>query len=311
MRIVHDLPRDLPAAVFVAMHVRAGSVSRLAAILDRQGTLPAHPVLGREPIRRGRIYVAAPDTHLVVSNDEVSASRAPRENRHRPSIDVLFRSAALSCGARTIGVILSGTMDDGTAGLRWIKRVGGCTLVQDPSEAQFAGMPTSAIENVTIDRVLPAQQIAAAIVDFVRGAAVKGEAAMDPPVSVDDQGAPRDKPNGPPSAFICPDCGGTLFDVGDDETLRFRCRVGHAYSGEALNGEQERNLEEALWAAVRTLEEHADLAKRLETRARRSQLVAAAARFAASARDALDKAAVVRRALPAGSEPLAKEAAEG
>jgi two-component system chemotaxis response regulator CheB len=307
MRIVHDLPRDLPAAIFVTMHVRGGSESRLAAILDRQGGMRAHAVVSREPIRPGTIYVAAPDTHLVIARDEVGASHAPRENRHRPSIDVLFRSAALSYGSRTIGVILSGTMDDGTAGLRWIKRVGGRTLVQDPADAQFAGMPTSAIENVGVDRVLPAQQIAAAIAEFVRGAPSKEELAMDPLVPIDDQGAPRDTENAKPSTYVCPDCGGTLFDVGDDETLRYRCRVGHAYSGEALSGEQERNLEEALWTALRSLEEHADLARNLEVRARRSKLHAAAERFARSAQNALGHAASVRRALTENSF-LAKEA---
>ncbi|MBV8581464.1 MAG: chemotaxis protein CheB [Candidatus Eremiobacteraeota bacterium] len=297
MRIVRDLPPTLDAAVLVVMHVSPYAESRLADILAKSGRLPATVVRERVAIRPGRLYVAGPDRHLVVVDGDVMASRAPRENRHRPSIDVLFRSAAISHRKRVIGIVLSGTLDDGTAGLRWIKRVGGTALVQDPATALFAGMPSSAIANVAVDRVLPAEQIAAEIIDLVDGADPAEEKQMNADGTVDGQGAPPDPPEVDPSAFVCPDCGGTLFEVGEGEMLRFRCRVGHAYSPEALHAEQERSLEEALWTAVRSLEEHADLATRLERWARGSKLSRAAERFAESARDSLEKADTVRRAV--------------
>jgi len=296
MRIVRDLAPGLPSAFFVAMHVSPTGHSRLAEILGRLSPYSTRAIVSdAEDIEEGRIYVATPDRHLLIENGRVFASAAPRENHHRPSIDALFRSAAIAYGPRTVGVILSGTLDDGTAGLRWIKRGGGVALVQDPEEALFRGMPASAIANVSVDRVLRAEEIAAGIADAVtRG---KGEAVSENG-SVDDQGAPRDEGEyHPASDFVCPDCGGTLFEVGENEMLRFRCRVGHAYSPEALHAVQNRNLEEALWTAVRSLEEHADLSRRLAEWAHNSALPIAEANFTSRADDAVRKAAVVRRAL--------------
>jgi len=295
MRIVRDLDADLPAAVFVAMHVSPSAKSRLPEILRRIAPYPTRAVVGNDPIEEGCLYVATPDRHLVIEDGRVFASTAPRENHHRPSVDALFRSAAISYGPHTVGVILSGTLDDGTAGLRWIKRSGGTALVQDPAEALFRGMPASAIANVDVDRVLRAEEIASGIADAVtRG----GEGSVSQNGPVDDQGAPRDDgEHHSASDFVCPDCGGTLFEIGEGEVLRFRCRVGHAYSPEALHGEQDRALEESLWTAVRSLEEHADLSLRLAEWARDSQLRIAEANFRNRAEDALEKSRVVRRAL--------------
>jgi two-component system, chemotaxis family, protein-glutamate methylesterase/glutaminase len=300
--IVRDLPPGLPVSIFVVLHLSPSANSHLAEILGKGARYDAVSVHGTQPIEPGRVYVAPPDRHLVIERGRVFASDAPRENHHRPSIDVLFRSAALSYGPRVIGVVLSGTLDDGTAGLRWIKRLGGQAIVQNPAEAQFSGMPASAIRNVEIDRVLDAQQIAAGIADMAgagNDSSGSEETAMASNGSLDGQGAPHQEASDP-SAFVCPDCGGTLFELGADETLRFRCRVGHAYSPEGLHGEQARNLEESLWTAVRSLEEHADLARRLATWAREAQLPIAAERFERNADDSLQKAGVVRRAILAG-----------
>ena len=301
MRIVRDLTPGLPSAFFVAMHVSPSAHSRLPEILGRIARYPTSAVTpAGDQIAEGRIYVATPDRHIVIEDGRVFASAGPRENHHRPSIDALFRSAALAYGSRTVGVILSGTLDDGTAGLRWIKRADGIALVQDPAEALFRGMPASAIANVNVDRVLRAEEIAAGIADAVtRGG---GEVVSDNG-SVDDQGAPRSEEGAhPASDFVCPDCGGTLFRMGDDEVMRFRCRVGHAYSPEGLHAEQSRNLEESLWTAVRSLEEHADLSRRLAAWARRASLPIAEVNFTSRADDALRKAAVVRRALDERSD---------
>jgi two-component system chemotaxis response regulator CheB len=295
MRIVRDLEPGLPAAFFVAMHVSPTAKSRLAEILGRAGQYPTRAIAESEPIVPGCIYVAQPDRHLIVEDGQAVVTTGPRENHHRPSIDALFRSAAIAYGPNTVGVILSGTLDDGTAGLRWIKRYGGVALVQDPAEALFRGMPASAIANVNVDHVLRADELAAGIAQAVKH---REEAAVTENGAVDDQGAPADEgARHPASDFVCPDCGGTLFAVGEDEVMRFRCRVGHAYSPEGLHAVQNRNLEESLWTAVRSLQEHADLSRRLAEWAHRASLPIAEANFANRAEDALRKAAVVRRAI--------------
>jgi two-component system chemotaxis response regulator CheB len=152
-RIVSRLPGDLPAAVFVVLHVSAGATSVLPAILTRHGRLPARHATSGEAIEPGTIYVAPPDHHLVLEAGSIALSRGPRENRVRPAIDALFRSAAVAYGARVIGVVLSGYLDDGAAGLAVIKKHGGLAIVQDPDDAQCAGMPRAALEAVDADHV--------------------------------------------------------------------------------------------------------------------------------------------------------------
>lgn len=302
LRIVQDLEGGLPAAFCVVMHLSPTTPSRLPEILTRRSAYPATIVETEEALRPAHIYIAAPDRHLVIDDGRVLASAAPRENHHRPSVDVLFRSAAIAYRERTVGVILSGTLDDGTAGLRWIKRFGGRAIVQDPAEARFAGMPASAIANVAVDQILPAEQIAAQLAEMVRSGT---NAASSGNGKVDAQGAPR-QPEGElePSAFVCPDCGGTLFELGASEALRFRCRVGHAYGPEALHTEQARNLEESLWTAIRSLEEHADMSRRLAGRSRSHGMERAAAQFEAGAREAAQKAQIVRQAVASGARVL-------
>lgn len=174
-QVVTGLPRDLPAAVFAVLHVPPHPVSALPAILHRCGPLPAtHPEDG-EAIHAGRVYVAPSDRHLLVGRGRVSVHRGPRENGYRPSLDVLFRSAARSHGRRVIGVVLTGNLDDGTAGLLAIKSHGGLAVVQDPAEADYSGMPESAIENVDVDYVVPLAEIPALLVDLVGRELPEGE----------------------------------------------------------------------------------------------------------------------------------------
>src|SRR4051812_11241535 len=213
--IAASLPADLPAAVFVVVHMSPVSPGILPSLIDRAGPLPAEPARDGETIRHGRIYVARPDYHLLIDGDRMRVGRGPRENGFRPAVDPLFRTAARSCGPRVIGVVLSGGLDDGTEGLLFIKRHGGVAIVQDPDEAPFPSMPNSAVENVEVDHVLQLRDIPDRLVRLarepVRKAAMSsrknGNNGLDMPETAeagDNSLVNRDMP-GPPSSFTCPE----------------------------------------------------------------------------------------------------------
>jgi two-component system chemotaxis response regulator CheB len=267
---IAGLPADLPAAVFAVLHLSPFGRSALPAILGRASTLPAeHPIDG-EPIRHGRIYVAPPDRHLALEPDRIRLSMGPTENGHRPAIDVLFRTAAESFGQRVIGVVLTGNLDDGTAGLALVKERRGIAVVQDPEEADYPSMPASALRNVAIDHVASIAHIGP-LLDRLTREPFPGESESALAAeSQEDRGREpayeNDKERGNPSGFTCPECGGALFESAFGKGPHFRCRTGHAYSPESLVAKQAVGVEAALWAAVRALEERAALARRVEKR---------------------------------------------
>ena len=202
--------------------------------------------------------------------DRVRVVRGPKENRHRPAVDVLFRSAALAYGTQVIGIVLTGSLDDGTAGLLAIKQRGGLAIVQNPEDALYQGMPRSALQNVPVDHVIPLSNIPGLLATFTQQNVIRSEAL---PVSAEMQSETRiaqmdknaldhEETIGKPSAYSCPECGGVLWEVQDDELLRFRCRVGHAFSAQSVLAEQAATLETALWAALKTLEENVSLSRR-------------------------------------------------
>jgi two-component system, chemotaxis family, protein-glutamate methylesterase/glutaminase len=314
--VVRALPADLPAAVLVVLHVPADSRSVLPQILERHGRLPAsHPEEG-ESIRPGHIYVAPPNRHLLVGRGVVHLSTGPHENRVRPAIDPLFRSAALAYGARVIGVVLSGTLDDGTAGLVTIVRRGGLAVIQDPEDAAFPGMPLSALQHVVPDERLPVERIGAALDRLARlparGAPGPPSDRLEEEVEVAEsamQGTPGPAVPGMPTGFACPECHGVLFELRDGELVRYRCRVGHAYGVESLGASQDEAVEVALWTALRALEEKADLSRRLQARADERGLTAAAGRFATQAVEAAERAESIRRVLLAEQPVRAKREA--
>ncbi len=305
--LVRGLPADLPAAVFVVLHIPAYGASVLPGILSRRGRLPAaHPADG-DPIRHGRIYVAPPDHHLRGERGRVRRGRGPHENGHRPAVDTLFRSAARAYGPRVVGVVLTGTLDDGTAGLQMIKRRGGLAVAQDPEDALFASMPRCAIENVSVDVVAPLAEIGPTLVRLARQPAPEERETPMPQdlktltgVAEFDMGAVEAPREGKPSSYACPDCHGVLWEVQEDDLLRFRCRVGHAFSPESLLASQSDALEDALWTALRALEESAALADRLGERAGERGHGLAATRFVQQAADARGRAGVIREALLGG-----------
>jgi two-component system chemotaxis response regulator CheB len=284
-RLVAALPADLPAAVFVVLHVPPTGTSMLPRILSRAGPLPAgHAVDGSRP-EYGRIYVAPPDCHLLLEPDLIRVVRGPRENGHRPAVDPLLRTSARSYGNRACGIVLSGSLDDGTAGLRTVKICGGATLVQDPEDALYPAMPRSAIKLVGPDHILPAEELGAAIAALAKGGTVpsatpqqKARAARNGTEKIRPE-TDEDAQPGRGAAFSCPDCGGALWETDEGGLLHFRCRVGHAYSENGLLHGQADTIEAALWTALRALEERTAFTRRLAGRLRSTGREQIAARF--------------------------------
>jgi two-component system chemotaxis response regulator CheB len=319
-QLVAALPDDLPAAVAVVLHMAASGTSVLPAILDRAATLPTRAATDGEPICAGRVYVAPPNVHLVVEDSTFALRHGPRENGHRPAIDRLFMSAAAEWGRGVVGVVLTGTLDDGAAGLAMIKTRGGCAVVQDPEDALYAGMPANAIARADVDHVVALRDIAPLLAELV--------AERDRPVSEEDitagehaeaPGPELDAgptmPAGDASGLSCPECGGSLWYVIEQGAPRFRCRIGHAYSEASLLDEHGRSLEIALWTALRALEERAALLRRMAHRAEDSGHPHSARNFGEQARQLDHHAEVVRHhivpsAMAAGEDSAAVAAVE-
>jgi len=249
--LVSTLPPELPAAIFVVLHIPAHSPSFVSDILGRSGLLETVQASDGMEVEHGRIYVAPPDHHMLVERGNVRIVRGPKENRHRPAVDPLFRSAALAYGPRVVGVILTGALDDGTAGLLAVKRHSGIAIVQDPDEAIYPGMPLSALEHVQVDHILPLAAIGPLLVRLASDQ-VKEEAGnhMVEDLEKEMQKAQMDttlmradEQDGAPSVFSCPECSGVLWEVQDGNMRRFRCRVGHAFSIGSMFAEQSEALE--------------------------------------------------------------------
>ena len=304
-KLVRELPSELPAAIFIVLHVSANGRSLMADILNRVGPLKAVPAKDGEVIEHGHIYVAPPNSHLLIKRGYMRLSQGPKENCHRPAVDPLFRTAARAYGRRVVGVILSGTLDDGTAGLMAVKSRGGVAIVQNPEEAMFSGMPKSAINNVCVDHILPIAEIAPRLVqladELVHDEAaepVSEEIKLESDVAEFDRAAmERETQIGTPANLGCPTCGGTLWEHNAGHLLRFRCRVGHAWSPDSLIAQQSEAIEEALWTAFRALEESSALSNRLARRAQDRKQGLIAARFEDEALQMKGQAEVIRKVL--------------
>ncbi len=284
---VRTLPANLPAAVFVVLHISPQSPSMLPTILSHAGRLPAlHPTDGTT-LELGHVYVAPPDNHILLEQEHIRVVRGPKENRHRPAVDVLFRSAASSYGPRVIGVVLTGALDDGTAGLLAIKRLGGIAIVQDPEDALYPSMPQSALEHVKVDYVLPLVDIASTVVNLVTMEVdttmeqstpedIRNELSL---ARMDLSRQKNDTRVGTPSQYSCPECGGVLWEIQDESLLRFRCRVGHAFSVDSMMAEQSDAIEEAMWTALKTLEEQVSISRKMAEQSRKDGRFLMAHRF--------------------------------
>lgn len=264
-KLVSELPLNLQAAVFIVLHVRADAPSLLPAILSRDAKLPVAHARDGEQIVPGKVYVAPPDQHLLIEDGRVKLVHGPKENLHRPSIDVLFRSAARWGGPRVIGVVLTGARDDGATGMRLIKQRGGIAIVQDPSEAPFPSMPMSVLQTVKVDYSLPLSAISPLLNELSKQTIEEGEYPVPDEIEIESRIAGQNldasellasvERIGRISRLTCPDCHGALWEILDDDMLRYRCHVGHAFSADSLSEGQSEMLEVALWSAVRALEE--------------------------------------------------------
>jgi len=303
--LLGGLPGDLAAAVFIVVHTSPNSPGALAEVLQRVTPLEVVSVEYPEPIRRGVVYVSIPDRHLVVEPGTVRTTSGPKENRFRPAIDPLFRSAAQSYGKRVIGVVLTGYLDDGTAGLWSIKERGGTAVVQDPHDAVADSMPRSALKHVEVDHCVPLGSMAPLLIELTRESA--GVEPMEVPQAMKIE---NDIANerwaldagvlslGEPSNYACPECHGVLLQIKEDDRVRFRCHTGHAYSADSLVAEMQEKSEEAVWNAVRALEEGVVLMQNLAAGARDKGEYAVAQRLLDEADETQARVEAVRRALP-------------
>jgi len=310
------LPADLPAAVVVTLHLAQGFRSELDHILSRAGPLPASFAREGEPIEDGHIYLAPTDRHLVVDDDRLALGRGPRENNARPAIDPMFRSVALCCGHRSIGLVLTGALADGASGLYSLKRCGGLTVVQDPDDASVPDMPRSALDRAPADHVVPLVEVPALLARLTAMPAAEKrptsnilkyevEVARTGHTDMDEMDE-----LGTRSVLSCPDCGGVMWQVEDGDLLRYRCHVGHAYTAEHMNLAMDDTLRRALGSAARVLEERAALARRLASQAADHGRTHLARSWTEQEREATKELDVIREAASRLDEIGEKVAAE-
>jgi len=268
--IVSQLPKDINASIFVVLHLSKAAMSEiLLSRIQKNSTLPCKIAEDKEAIRKGEIYIAAPDTHLLVKEEIVIIGQGPPENRFRPSIDVLFRSAAVSHGEKVIGIVLTGFLNDGTIGMSAIKQSGGYCIVQDPNEAEYPDMPLSVLESIEVDHVVRLRKMGEVILERISTAELKGIA---PPENIVVESKLSEKAAtaiadvskvGEETAFSCPDCGGRLWRVVNGKLKHYRCHIGHAYSESDLVLRQAETTEQTIWAAVRMMEERKLMVEKL------------------------------------------------
>ncbi|MCL2427753.1 MAG: chemotaxis protein CheB [Alphaproteobacteria bacterium] len=306
IELCRTLPGDIPASIFIVQHMSPRGTTVLPQLLTRAGALPVTVPQDGEAIRRSHVYLAPPDHHLLVRPGHTLIRRGPHENRSRPSVDALFRSAAIAYGPRTIGVVLSGLLDDGTDGLIAIKAAGGISVVQDPADATWASMPLSALARDHVDHCVPMSRMSALLCRLARApAGPRGELPAETlaEARIAEQEvvavpATAIEPPGKPSPLACPECGGVLNQIPTEaDNVRFRCQVGHAFTAEGLVEAQNDELERALAIAVRTHRDRMRLFQTMEATARDRNLPHAAERWAKAASESERLANVLGHAI--------------
>lgn len=303
-RVIAGFPADLEAAVLVVQHLKSDHHSELARILDRAGPLPAGFAEDGAPAAHGRIHIAPPNRHLLLQGDTLHLSHGAWENGARPSVDALFRSVAVCCGSRSIGVVLTGYLDDGSAGLRALRRCGGVAVVQDPADAEFPDMPRNALEATEADHIAALDELPRLLVRLVAAAAgppvpIPPEIQLEADIMARrhrDEMAALDR-LGDRSVFTCPDCGGVMWELHDGGTLRYRCHLGHAYSAVSFGHAMSEEVVQGMETALRALEERGRMLRRLGEQAGRSGQAQAAKLWSERAEAFARQAEAIRAAL--------------
>ena len=263
-KLVGGLPSDLQASLFIVWHMSPDVRGVLPQVLNKLETIPAEHAVDKEPIVSNRIYVAPPNFHLLVERGRVRVTKGPKENRFRPAVDPLFRSAAYSYGSRVIGVILTGALDDGTSGLWTVKHLGGKAVVQDPNDAEIPSMPENAMREVEVDYVVPVSEMAGLLVHLTQEQLGTSEVVMEENKQTEYEIRTAAEDNtlelgimkfGSLTPFTCPDCHGVLFELKDGKRSRFRCHTGHAFSSDSLLTTVTEHIEDSLWNAIRGVDE--------------------------------------------------------
>jgi two-component system chemotaxis response regulator CheB len=258
-QIISELPEDLTASIFIVLHIPSDHESLLTELYARNSKLPVVSAKDKDLIKPGHIYIAVPDYHLQFDGNHIHLDHGPKHNFHRPAVDTLFISAAKEFGPRVVGVVLSGALDDGTAGLMEVKRHGGVSIIQDPKDAVNPSMPQSARDCVPIDHCVPISEMAALLAK-VSGHPILASSIRD--------GKRVPKPSEPElSPHICPECNGPMWFVETGKALHYHCRIGHAFSGQSLLVVKTTALESALWSAVNALKDKSNIATKLSKRA--------------------------------------------
>lgn len=305
-KIVSALPEKLDAVILIVWHLSPDVRGILPHVLSQVGKLPAMNGIDYEPLQPGHIYVAPPDHHLLIEGDHTRISRGPKENRFRPAIDPLFRSAAFHYGRRVIGIILSGGLDDGSAGLWTIKEHGGTSIVQDPLEAEVRSMPQNAIELAGADYVVSASEIGPLIVRLIneevsednRSVKVTDRTKVEIDIAMDmEKGHLNILAEGKLSSFTCPECHGVLVSITEAGRARFRCHTGHAFSADALLAGITETTEESLWAAIRSIQESTMLLNNMGDHFAEANQPKVAATFFRKAKEAEKRLAILRNAV--------------
>ncbi len=278
------LEEEIRAAIFVVLHTHPDSPRLLAGMLADSCALRVDYARDGDPVDHGRVYVAPPDHHMVLEAGRVGLNRNARENRSRPAIDPLFRSASRSYGARVVGVLVTGMLDDGVQGLWFVRRRGGVTIVQDPGDAEEGDMPSAAIAEGVADHVAPLREIPALVNRLVREPVSTSEVGPGGPdvqdsesMNIGDLHPPALKV--PPAPLTCPECNGALWIDGQSKPVRYKCHVGHQFSEHTLEAAKRDELESALWTALRVLKENSAMYGSMIDRARKSGRLEDAERF--------------------------------
>jgi two-component system chemotaxis response regulator CheB len=303
-KIIKDLPPDFDTPIFIVWHISPDIRGILPQVLNRENTIYAAHAYNEEPIKTNRIYVAPPDNHMLIENGKVLITHGPKENRFRPAIDPLFRSAAFAYRNRVIGVILTGGLDDGTAGLWTIKRYGGVAIVQDPLEAEVASMPESAIREVNIDYRVGVSEVAELLIRLSKEPLAENAEVMkdeqtkkEIEIAAEESALKKGTLNfGDLTPFTCPECHGVLVKLQNDNIVRYRCHTGHAYSVDALISALTEKIEDSLYSAIRGMDESIVLLNHLGDHLAESNQPKLAALYFKKAKEAEERSQWVRKA---------------